>query len=134
MDNKTNENTFELLRKMAAVQRRSERMSTILTIVVLVMAAALVFSLIFLVPKLSTVLDTAYATLGDTQQIIQRINVSLDSLDSVGEKLGGLTDEGVRNVETLIDTLNTVDLDALTESIQSFNSVLERLANFSLFG
>lgn len=88
MDNKTNENTFELLRKMAAVQRRSERMSTILTIVVLVMAAALVFSLIFLVPKLSTVLDTAYATLGDTQQIIQRINVSLDSLDSVGEKLG----------------------------------------------
>ena len=134
MDNKTTENTFELLRKMAAVQRRGERLSMILTLVVLVMAAALIFSLLFLVPKLSTVLDTAYATLGDTQQIIQRINISLDSLDSVGEKLGGLTDSGAENVEKLINTLNTVDLDALTEAIQSFNGVLDRLANFRLFG
>lgn len=134
MDNKTNDNTYELLRKMAAVQRRSERLSLIITLGVLVMAAALIFGLLFLVPKLSAVLDTAYATLGDTQQIIQRINVSLDNLDNVGEKLNGLTGEGGENLEHLINTLNTLDLNALTEAIQSFNSVLERLANFRLFG
>ena len=134
MDNKTNDNTFELLRKMAAVQRRSERLTLIITLVTLVMAASLVFGLLFLVPKLSAVLDTAYNTLGDTQQIIQRLNTSLDNLDSVGKTLGGLTGEGSENLEKLINTLNTLDLDAFTEAIQSFNSVLERLANFRLFG
>ena len=134
MDNKTNDNTFELLRKMAAVQRRSERLTLIITLVTLVMAAALIFGLLFLVPKLSAVLDTAYSTLGDTQQIIQRLNTSLDNLDSVGKTLGGLTGEGSENLEKLINTLNTLDLDAFTEAIQSFNSVLERLANFRLFG
>ena len=134
MDNKTNDNTFELLRKMAAVQRRSERLTLIITLVTLVMAASLVFGLLFLVPKLSAVLDTAYNTLGDTQQIIQRLNTSLDNLDSVGKTLGGLTGEGSENLEKLINTLNTLDLDAFTEAIQNFNSVLERLSNFRLFG
>ena len=113
MDNKTNDNTFELLRKMAAVQRRSERLTLIITLVTLVMAAALIFGLLFLVPKLSAVLDTAYSTLGT---------------------LGGLTGEGSENLEKLINTLNTLDLDAFTEAIQNFNSVLERLSNFRLFG
>ena len=134
MDNKTNDNTFELLWKMAAVQRRSERLTLIITLVTLVMAASLVFGLLFLVPKLSAVLDTAYNTLGDTQQIIQRLNTSLDNLDSVGKTLGGLTGEGSENLEKLINTLNTLDLDAFTEAIQNFNSVLERLSNFRLFG
>jgi predicted PurR-regulated permease PerM len=134
MDNKTNDNTFELLRKMAAVQRRSERLTLIITLVTLVMAAALIFGLLFLVPKLSAVLDTAYNTLGDTQQIIQRLNTSLDNLDSFGETLGGLTGEGSENLEKLINTLNTLDLNAFTEAIQNFNGVLERLSNFRLFG
>lgn len=134
MDNKSNDNTFELLRKMAAVQRRSERLSLIMTLVVMVMAAALIFSLLFLMPKLSAVLDTAYSTLDDTQQIIQRLSISLDNLDGVGEKLEGLTGEGSENLEKLIKTLNTLDLDAFTEAIQNFNGVLERLANFRLFG
>ena len=57
MDNKPNDNTFELLRKMAAVQCRSERLTLIITLVTLVMAAALIFGLLFLVPKLSAVLS-----------------------------------------------------------------------------
>jgi len=134
MDNKSNDSTFELLRKMAAVQRRSERLSLIMTFVFIVMAAALIFCLLFLVPKLSAVLDTAYSTLGDTQQIIQRLGTSLDNLDDVGEKLEGLTGEGGENLEKLVNTLNTLDLDAFTEAIQNFNGVLERLANFRLFG
>ena len=43
MDNKPNDNTFELLRKMAAVQCRSERLTLIITLVTLVMAAVLIF-------------------------------------------------------------------------------------------
>ena len=53
MDNKPNDNTFELLRKMAAVQRRSERLTLIMTLVLLVIAAILIFELLFLVPKIS---------------------------------------------------------------------------------
>ena len=134
MDNKPNDNTFELLRKMAAVQRRSERPTLVITLVLLVIAAVLIFELLFLVPKISAVLDTAYNTLGDTQLIIQRLSTSLDTLDVVGKKLEGLTGEGGENLEKLINTLNTLDLDAFTEAIQSFNGVLDRLANFRLFG
>ena len=134
MDNKPNDNTFELLRKMAAVQRRSERLTLIMTLVLLVIAAILIFELLFLVPKISAALDTAYNTLGDTQQVIQRLGTSLDTLDVVGKKLEGLTGEGSENLGKLINTLNTLDLDAFTEAIQSFNSVLERLSNFRLFG
>lgn len=134
MDNKPNDSTFELLRKMAAAQRRSERLTLIMTLAILVIAALLIFELLFLVPKISAVLDTAYNTLGDAQQIIQRLTTSLDNLDNVGEKLEGLTGEGSENLEKLINTLNTLDVDAFTAAIQNFNSVLERLANFRLFG
>ena len=134
MDNKPNDNTFELLRKMAAVQCRSERLTLIITLVTIVMAAALIFGLLFLAPKLSAVLDTAYNTLGDTQQIIQRLNTSLDTLDSVGETLEGLTGEGSENLEKLINTLNTLELDALTEAIQIINVVCHRHANLMFFG
>ena len=135
MDKKTNEaDTLELLREMAAAQRRSVLLGRITTAVIILMAAALIVSLVLLVPKLMSTLDHARSTLGDTQQIIQRISTSLDELDRVGENLEKLTGEGSENLEKLLDTLGTIDLDALTSSIQSFNSVLERLASFSLFG
>ena len=39
-----------------------------------------------------------------------------------------------QNSRKLIDTLSTIDADALTASIQRFNSLLEGLSNFKLFG
>lgn len=135
MDNKAyGSETQDLLREMAEVQRRSQRLSRITTAVIILMAAALIVSLVILVPRLTATLDHARSTLNDTQQIIQRISTSLDNLDSIGEKLNGLSDTGVENLENLLETLNAINLDALTESIEQFNSVIEGLSNFRLFG
>lgn len=134
MDNQSNTSTQELLREMAALQRRSRYLSWVTTAAIVIMAAALIISLVLVVPKLTAALDHARSTLDDTQQIIQRISTSLDDLDSISEQLEGLTGEGTEKLEKLLDVINTLDLDALTTSIQSFNSVLEGLSNFRLFG
>lgn len=135
MDNRTDEKSMqELVKQMAAVQQRSQTLSLIITVVIVVMAAALIVSLAVVVPKITATLDHARTTLTDTQAVIQRISSSLDNLDSIGENLNGLSGEGAEKLGKLIDTLNTLDADALTASIQRFNSLLEGLSNFKLFG
>jgi predicted PurR-regulated permease PerM len=134
MDYQSNASTQELLCEMAALQRRNRYLSLVTTTAIVIMAAALIISLVLVVPKLTTALDHARSTLDDTQQIIQRISTSLDNLDSIGEQLEGLTGEGAEKLEKLLDVINTVDLEALTTSIQRFNSVIEGFSNFSLFG
>lgn len=135
MDNRTDEKSMqELVKQMAAVQQRSQTLSLIITVVIMVMAAALIVSLAVVVPKITATLDHARTTLTDTQAVIQRISSSLDNLDSIGENLNGLSGEGAEKLGKLIDTLSTIDADALTVSIQRFNGLLEGLSNFKLFG
>jgi len=135
MDNRSDGKSMqELVEQMAAVQRRSQTLSLIITVVIVMMAAALIVSLALVVPKLTAALDNAHTTLSDTQAIIQRISTSLDSLDSIGENLNGLTGDGAEKLGKLIDSLSAIDVDALTASIQRFNSLLEGLSNFRLFG
>ncbi len=135
MGNRTDEKSMqELVEQMAAVQRRSQTLSMVITVVIAVMAAALIVSLAVVVPKISATLDHARTTLADTQAVIQRVSTSLDNLDSIGENLNGLSGEGAEKLGKLIDTLSTIDVDALTASIQRFNSLLEGLSNFKLFG
>ena len=129
MDNRTDEKSMqELVEQMAAVQRRSQTLSMVITVVIAVMAAALIVSLAVVVPKISATLDHARTTLTDTQAVIQRVSTSL------GENLNGLSGEGAEKLGKLIDTLSTIDVDALTASIQRFNGLLEGLSNFKLFG
>ena len=95
---------------------------------------ALLVSLIVIVPKLTGTLNQSHTTLGELQQTIQRLNASLDTLDGLGENLKTFSDESTETLNKLLNTLNAIDLDALTRSIQGFNSVLEGLSNFRLFG
>ncbi len=136
MDNNhlENKDTAALLREIAAAQRQNARITRIAAAAIIVLAAVLLVSLVLIVPKLTGTLNQAHAALNGTQQTIQRINASLDTLDGLGENLKSFSDEGAETLNKLLDTLNTVDLDALTRSIQSFNSVLEGLSNFRLFG
>ena len=135
MDNRTDEKSMqELVKQMAAVQQRNQTLSLIITVVIVVMAAVLIVSLAVVVPKITATLDHARTTLTDTQAVIQRISSSLDNLDSIGENLNGLSGEGAEKLGKLIDTLSSIDADALTASIQRFNSLLEGLSNFKLFG
>lgn len=136
MDNNYPENkdTAALLREIAATQRQNARITRIAAVSVIVLAAVLLVSLVLIVPKLTGTLNQAHAALNGTQQTIQRINASLDTLDGLGENLKSFSDESTETLNKLLNTLNTVDLDALTRSIQSFNSVLEGLSNFRLFG
>ena len=123
-----------LLQEIAVLQRRNVRIGRIATVTVILLAAALLICLAVLVPKFTDTLEQAHSTLGDMQQMVQRINTSLDALDAVGENLMGITGEGTENLQKLIDTLSAVDVDALTRSIERFNSVLGGLSNFKLFG
>ena len=127
-------NIAVLLQEITELQRRNVRIGRIATVTVILLAAALLVYFVVLVPKLTTTLDQALSTLGDMQQMVQRVNTSLDTLDAVGEDLKGFTGEGTANLQKLIDTLSNIDADALTSSIESFNSVLERFSNFRLFG
>ncbi len=135
MDNRTDGKSMqELVEQMASVQQRSQTLSLIIAVVIVVMTAALIVSFAIVVPKLTATLDHARTTLTDTQAVIQRVSSSLDNLDSIGENLNGLSGEGAEKLGKLIDTLSTIDVDALTASVQRFNSLLEGLSNFKLFG
>ena len=136
MDNNqpADKDTAALLRESAARQRQNARLGRIAAAVGIVLAVALLVSLIVIVPKLTGTLNQAHAALNGTQQTIQRINASLDTLDGLGENLKTFSDESTETLNKLLNTLNAIDLDALTRSIQGFNSVLEGLSNFRLFG
>ena len=129
-----NRDAAQLLREIAAAQQRNVRVVRIAAILVILLTAALLASLLYFVPKLADTLEQAHSTLGDTQQLIQRINTSLENLDDVGENLRGFSENGTQALNRLLDTLNAIDLDALSRSVQRFNSVLEGLSNFRLFG
>ena len=136
MDNNRLESkdTAALLREIAAIQRQNARIGRIAVAAGIVLAVVLLVSLILIVPKLMGTLDQAHTTLGDLQQTIQHLNASLDTLDGLGENLKTFSDESTETLNKLLNTLNAVDLDALTRSNQGFNSVIEGLSNFRLFG
>ena len=134
MDNFTPENdTQRLLCEMADVQRRGQTLTWVATAALVLLALALIVSLVILVPRVTAALDNAQATMDATHQVIGRITESLDTLDSVGKSLEKFTGEGSENLQKLIDAFDGLDVDALAESIQSINGFLDSIANFRLF-
>lgn len=124
----------ELLRELVIAQRRDLRISRISAAAALVLAVALVVSLVLLVPRLSETLSLARGTIDATQQMVQRINGSLDVLDEVSGNITAFTSENAQTLNNLTELFRQVDLNGLTEAIQKFNAVAEHLANFRLFG
>ena len=132
MEKKTEE--AELLQKIMDAQQRSVRSARITAIAVVVLVAALVVSLMVLVPSFLNTMNKAHVTMENTQELIRRANTSLEKLDSMAENVDGIVREGGENMGRVIEVLDAIDLEALSNSIRKFNQVIDSLSNFKLFG
>jgi len=129
MEKKTEE--AELLQKIMDAQQRSARITAI---AVVVLVAALVVSLMVLVPSFLNTMNEAHVTMENTQELIRRANTSLEKLDSMAENVDGIVREGGENMGRVIEVLDAIDLEALSNSIRKFSQVIDSLSNFKLFG
>ena len=135
MENKTEEMSTEaLLRQIAETQQRDAHSSRITAIAVLVLTAALIISLLVMVPAFMRTMNEAKTTMENTQELIRQANVSLEKLNSVTESIDAVVSNSSESVGRLTQVLDAVDLEGLAESIQKFNSVIDSLSNFKLFG
>ena len=135
MENKTEmTGTEALLRQIAEDQREHVRSSRITAIAVLVLAAALIISLVIMVPAFMRTMNEAKTTMESTQELIRQANVSLDKLNSVTESIDAVVSNSGESVGRLAQVLDAVDLEGLAASIQKLNSVIDSLSNFKLFG
>jgi len=132
MEKKTEE--AELLQKIMDAQQRSVRSARITAIAVVVLVAALVVSLMVLVPSFLNTMNEAHVTMENTQELIRRANTSLEKLDSMAENVDGIVREGGENMGRVIEVLDAIDLEALSNSIRKFSQVIDSLSNFKLFG
>ena len=132
MEKKTEE--AELLQKIMDAQQRNVRSARITAIAVVVLVAALVVSLMVLVPSFLNTMNEAHVTMENTQELIRRANTSLEKLDSMAENVDGIVREGGENMGRVIEVLDAIDLEALSNSIRKFSQVIDSLSNFKLFG
>ncbi|MBQ6928631.1 MAG: hypothetical protein IJQ36_10030 [Oscillospiraceae bacterium] len=135
MENKTGERSTEaLLKQIAENQQRDMRSSRITAIAVLVLAAALIISLVVMVPAFMRTMNEAKATMESTQALIREANVSLEKLNRMTESIDTVVTDSSQSMGRVLQVLDAMDLEGLAASIQKFNSVIDSLSNFRLFG
>ena len=135
MENKTEERSTEaLLKQIAENQQRDMRSSRITAIAVLVLAAALIVSLVVMVPAFMRTMNEAKATMESTQALIREANVSLEKLNRMTESIDTVVTDSSQSMGRVLQVLDAMDLEGLAASIQKFNSVIDSLSNFRLFG
>jgi uncharacterized protein YoxC len=125
----------ELLQELVMAQRQTLRLSRIRTAAVVILAIALVVCLVILVPRVSQTLRLTESAFDTMQQTAQHLNSSLDALDAAGTELSKFTSENTETLGRFFELLGQIDLQGMTESIQKFNELAERLSSgFRLFG
>ena len=135
MDKKTEDmEILALLEQVVAAKKRDVLTSRITSIAVVVLAAALLISLALTVPKLMNTIEEAHTTLEQTQELIQRANTSLDSLDRMTESIGSVVETSTEKFDQITAIINSVDLEAFSGAVQKLGSVLDSLSGFRLFG
>ena len=135
MDKKTEDTEIQaLLEQVVAAKKRDVLTSRITSIAVVVLAAALLISLALTVPKLMNTIEEAHSTLEQTQELIQRANTSLDSLDKMTESIGSVVETSTEKFDQITAIINSVDLEAFSGAVQKLGSVLDSLSGFRLFG
>ena len=135
MENKTGERSTEaLLKQIAENQQRDMRSSRITAIAVLVLAAALIISLVVMVPAFMRTMNEAKATMESTQALIREANVSLEKLNRMTESIDTVVTDSSQSMGRVLQVLDAMELEGLAASIQKFNSVIDSLSNFRLFG
>jgi hypothetical protein len=90
---------------------------------------------VILVPRVSQTLRLTESAFDTVQQAAQHLNSSLDALDAAGAELSKFTGGNAETLGRFFELLGQIDLQGMTESIQKFNEVADRLSSgFRLFG
>ena len=125
----------ELLQELVMAQRQGLRLRRVGTAALVILAIAFVVCLVILLPRVSQTLRLADSALDAAQQAAQHLNSSLDTLDAAGAELSKFTDGNTETLGSFFELLGQIDLQGMTESIQKFNELAERLSSgFRLFG
>jgi len=125
----------ELLQELVMAQRQGLRLRRVGTAALVILAIALVVCLVILLPRVSQTLRLTESAFDSVQRAAQHLNSSLDALDAAGEELSRFTGENTETLGRFFELLGQIDLQGMTESIQKFNELAERLSSgFRLFG
>jgi uncharacterized protein YoxC len=125
----------ELLQELVMAQRQGLRLRRVGTAALVILAIAFVVCLVILVPRVSQTLRLTESAFDTMQQTAQHLNSSLDALDAAGTELSKFTSENTETLGRFFELLGQIDLQGMTESIQKFNELAERLSSgFRLFG
>ena len=125
----------ELLQELVMAQRQGLRLRRVGTTAVVILAIALVVCLVILVPRVFQTLRLTESAFDTVQQAAQHLNSSLEALDAAGAELSKFTDGNAETLGRFFELLGQIDLQGMTESIQQFNELAERLSSgFRLFG
>ena len=125
----------ELLQELVMAQRQGLRLRRVGTAALVILAIAFVVCLVILVPRVFQTLRLTESAFDTVQQAAQHLNSSLDALDAAGTELSKFTSENTETLGRFFELLGQIDLQGMTESIQKFNELAERLSSgFRLFG
>ena len=134
----------ELLQRIMAQQRHNLITGRIIAAALIVLVAAV----IVLLPTVIGTLNDARTALNGTQQLMQRANSSIDSIDAMLEGVNGAIQDSTQSVEAVngiirtnteklnnaMEALNTIDFEGLANSITRFKAMVDALSGFNPFG
>ena len=146
-------NEQELLCELLKHQNKHTQAGRIAAVGVAVLAAVLLISALILVPQLvstlaraNATLEQANTTLASAEELVARgkeelteldkiaklAEESLDSVDTMADKINTLVGENTDGLLKTVEKLNEIDLEKLNQSIDDLNRVIAPLAK--LFG
>lgn len=117
--------------------------SLVVNIVLVICVLILTMAVVNLIPQVMNTLDQADELLLEAEKLAESANDAVDEINSVipafeaatgniSEISASLTEEGIPKLYESLDTLNSIDIDTLNESIQSLYDVIYPLS--TLFG
>ncbi len=111
----------ELLAELAASQRRTERCTRLIAIVLIAAFLALAAGIVLAVPA-------AARTVGEIRTAIGQLQNSMQEIGSAAGQLGAIT--GDQNLANALQALGQIDFETLSSGINRLNTILETLGGF----
>ena len=104
-----------------------------------VIAAAIVISLMVLVPKAVATMNKANLLMGQAEEIMTKAETSLDDIDTMtgeiteaAQGINTLVDENAQALKDSMERIGSIDFEGLNSAIEDLHAVVEPLAR--LFG
>ncbi|WP_408071785.1 hypothetical protein [Butyrivibrio sp. JL13D10] len=127
----------ELLKKIALNSEKSYKLQRIRTLLVVVIAAVVVFAIFMVVPKVISTLDkveqaavAADETLGKAEATIENIDKMAEALKSSGDNINAMLNENGKTLTDSLEKMSQIDFDGLNQGIKDLQDAVGPLAKF----